>query len=98
MPKLDYGKSTAEVSLRTNIWDDALSFEDLCSADEQLQEELHAAQSRLTQRDDEVAQLQRELARRPVDVDGRIEELQDEVGQLKMIAGMLSPSHWSKTI
>ena len=54
-----------------------------------LQEDLHAAQIRLTEQQDEIKRLRTELDFRPTDPDKRILELQEEVSGLKLIAGQL---------
>lgn len=55
----------------------------------QLQEDLHAAQLKMAEQEEEVARLKAELAIRPRDPDARVRELQDELDQYKLIAGGL---------
>ncbi|EIW67645.1 hypothetical protein TREMEDRAFT_33548, partial [Tremella mesenterica DSM 1558] len=62
-PRLDYGRSTAE-----------------------LQEDLHAAELKVTAQEEELHRLRMALEARPVNADQRIVELQNEISQLKMIA------------
>ena len=54
----------------------------------QLQEDLHSAQLRMADQEDEIARLGWELELRPRDVDARVAALQDEVAGLKLIAGV----------
>lgn len=54
----------------------------------QLQEDLHAAEMRVADQEEEITRLKAELERRPFEPEARILELQDEIDQLKMIAGM----------
>ncbi|TXT13257.1 hypothetical protein VHUM_00624 [Vanrija humicola] len=51
-----------------------------------LREELHAAELRVSQQEEEIARLKAELEVRPLNPDKRCMELQDEVNQLRMIA------------
>ena len=69
-------------------------------AHSQLQEDLHAAQAKLSEQEDEIAYLKAELAKRPVDIDKRVEEMEDEIGQLKMIAGESSSlqNSWAEAL
>ncbi|RSH90768.1 Kinesin-like protein kip2 [Saitozyma podzolica] len=62
-----------------------------------LQEDLHAAQLRNAEQEDEIARLRLELEARPINPDARIIELQDEIAGLRMIAAdyerhLLEPS------
>lgn len=51
-----------------------------------LREELHAAELRVSEQEEEIARLKAELEVRPLNPDQRCIELQDEVNQLRMIA------------
>lgn len=59
---------------------------DLAKSTSGLQEELHSAELRITEQEDEIARLKAELDVRPVNPDERCLKLQDEVNQLRMIA------------
>ncbi|ORX37049.1 P-loop containing nucleoside triphosphate hydrolase protein [Kockovaella imperatae] len=52
----------------------------------ELQEDLHAAQLKIADQEDEIARLGWELELRPRDVDSRVADLQEEVAGLKLIA------------
>ncbi len=56
----------------------------------QLQEDLHAAELRISEQQDEISRLRSELDSRPLNAEKRTVELQDEVSGLKMIAGEFS--------
>lgn len=58
----------------------------------QLHEDLHAAELRISEQQDEVSHLRSELEARPLHPEKRILELQDEVSGLKLIAGKPSLS------
>ena len=53
---------------------------------QQLQEDLHAAQLKMSQQADEICRLQMELDARPSNPNEKIVQLQNEVGGLKLIA------------
>ncbi|KAK4685751.1 hypothetical protein P7C73_g4393, partial [Tremellales sp. Uapishka_1] len=90
-PKLDFDRSTAAAS---RLGERARA--SLMGA-EQLQENLHAAEIRSLEQQSEIQYLKAELEMRPLNPDKRIEELQDEISGLKMIAAdyerhLLEPS------
>lgn len=60
----------------------------------ELQEDLHASELKISEMEEEVALLKRELEARPSDPDAKIMQLQHEVAGLRMIAGEHSSSHF----
>lgn len=57
----------------------------------QLHEDLHAAELRNSEQQDEISRLRSELEARPLHPEKRIVELQDEVSGLKLIASQQYP-------
>jgi hypothetical protein len=52
----------------------------------QLQEDLHTAELRVAEQEDEIRRLKLDLDARTTEPDSRIQELQQEVSELRMIA------------
>jgi hypothetical protein len=52
----------------------------------QLQEDLHTAELRVAEQEDEIRRLKLDLDARTTEPDPRIQELQQEVSELRMIA------------
>jgi centromeric protein E len=80
-PKLDFDRSTTEVGLPLLLTLQAMELINF-----QLQEDLHAAEMKVSEQTDEIYKLRMELEARPLKPNARIVELQEQVSGLQLIA------------